>query len=44
MFLNPRRTRAGLSQSGTVGFSQGRRRSVASGRASWGWVCLTSYC
>lgn len=32
-FLNPLRTRAGVSLFGGLGFSQGRRRSVASGRA-----------
>ena len=33
MFLNPRRTRAGVSRPGGAGRSQGRRRSSASGRA-----------
>jgi hypothetical protein len=32
MFLNPRRTRAGVRRSGLTGFSQGRRRSAASGQ------------
>lgn len=44
MFLNPRRTRAGVSRSSSVGFSQGRRRSAAIGRArrSWVWAATTS--
>ncbi len=32
MFLNPRRTRAGVSREGSAGFSQGRRRSTAASR------------
>src|SRR5207237_260722 len=35
---NPRRTRAGLRRSGAVGFSHGRRRSAARGRARRSWV------
>jgi hypothetical protein len=44
MFLNPRRTRAVVRRSGLVGFSQGRRRSAASGRArrSWVWAMTTN--
>ena len=38
MLRNPRRTRAGVSRPGAAGFSQGRRRSSASGRASRSWV------
>lgn len=43
-FLNPLRTRTGVSLFGSVGFSQGLRRSVASGRASrsWAWAAITS--
>lgn len=42
--LNPRRTRAGVSRPGSAGFSQGRRRSAASGRArrSWVWAAVIS--
>jgi hypothetical protein len=38
------RTRAGVSRSGAAGFSQGRRRSAASGRArrSWVWAARMS--
>lgn len=45
MFLNPRRTRAGVSRPGEAGFSHGRRRSSASGRArrSWVWAVITSH-
>jgi len=41
-FRNPRRTRAGVRCSGFSGFSQGRRRSEASGRArrSWVWAAI----
>jgi hypothetical protein len=44
MFLNPRRTRAGVSRPGGTGRSQGRRRSSASGRArrSWAWQMMMS--
>ena len=44
MFLNPRRTRAGVSRPGGAGRSQGRRRSAASGRArrSWAWQAMIS--
>ena len=35
MFLNPRRTRAGVSRPGSAGFSQGRRRSAARGRVTY---------
>ncbi|GAA0535845.1 hypothetical protein GCM10010390_42050 [Streptomyces mordarskii] len=42
MFLNPRRTRSGVSRSEAVGFSQGRRRSAARGRASRNWVWATT--
>ena len=38
-FRNPRRTRAGVSRPGGAGFSQGRRRSSARGRARRSWVC-----
>jgi hypothetical protein len=39
----PRRTRAGVRRAGRAGFSQGRRRSSASGRArrSWVWAAMT---
>jgi hypothetical protein len=37
-FLNPLRTRAGVSLFGSAGFSQGLWRSVASGRASRSWA------
>src|SRR6266487_3739652 len=42
MLRNPRRTRAGVSRPGGAGFSQGRRRSAASGRArrSWAWAAM----
>ena len=42
MFLNPRRTRAGVSRPGGAGRSQGPRRSAASGRASrsWAWAVM----
>lgn len=40
-FGNPRRTRVGVSLLGGTGFSQGRRRSVVSGRVSRSWVCAT---
>lgn len=38
-FLNPRRTRAGVSRPGSAGFSHGRRRSATRGRAGRSWVC-----
>jgi len=40
----PGRTRAGVSGPGGAGFSQGRRRSAASGRASrsWAWQAMIS--
>ncbi|KUL43415.1 hypothetical protein ADL28_42895 [Streptomyces violaceusniger] len=41
MFLKPRRTWSGVSRSEAVGFSQGRRRSAARGRASRSWVWAT---
>lgn len=43
MLLNPRRTRAGVSRPGAAGFSQGRRRSSARGRArpSRVWAAMT---
>lgn len=39
--LEPRRIRAGVSRAGPAGFSQGRWRSAARGRASLSWVCAT---
>jgi hypothetical protein len=44
MFLNPRRTRAGVSRPGGAGRSQWRRRSAASGRdrRSWAWAAMSS--
>lgn len=41
-YLNPRRNRAGVSRSAVAGFSQGRRRSAVSGRASRSWVWATT--
>ena len=38
MFRNPRRTRAGVSRPGAAGFSHGRRRSAANGRARRSWA------
>lgn len=37
-FLNSLRTRAGVSLFGSAGFSRGRRKSVAGGRAGWSWA------
>jgi hypothetical protein len=39
MFRNPRRTLAGVSLLAGKGFSHGRRRSAAKGRASRSWAC-----